>query len=144
MTFKKNLFMCPSRLYLLEGSLYLHPSCTPIWQVVGWGQFWWGEAKSWRWYRKTSTSARTTRWDTVSTFVYICTCCKLDTDRLLLKITLSGVVFTSNLFCTFHLFPPKSGGRWLFICHLNNRKLDKLTPHNTIPYHKGILQNLLW
>lgn len=53
-----------SRLCLLEESLYLHPSCTPTWRAVGWGQFWWGEAKSWRWSRRTSTSVHTIRWAT--------------------------------------------------------------------------------
>lgn len=55
---------CLSRLCLQEESIYLHPSCTPTWQGVGWGQFWWGEAKSWRWCRRTSTSVHTTRWVT--------------------------------------------------------------------------------
>ena len=54
--------VCLFRLCLQEESIYLRPSCTPTWRGVGCGRSWWGEAKSWRWCRKTSTSAHTTRW----------------------------------------------------------------------------------
>lgn len=57
-----SVFLLMSRLCLQEGSIYLHPSCTPTWRAVGWGQFWWGEAKSWRWSRRTSISVHTIRW----------------------------------------------------------------------------------
>lgn len=61
--------VCRLRLCLQEGSIYLRRSCTPTWRAVGWEQFWWGEAKSWRWCRKTSTSVRTTRWETAGLYL---------------------------------------------------------------------------
>lgn len=68
--------ICVYRLCLQEESIYLHPSCTPTWQGVGWGQFWWGEAKSWRWYKRTSTSVHTTRWATVNLILPRGTVCR--------------------------------------------------------------------
>lgn len=56
------LSACVSRLCHKEGSIYLHPSCTPTWRDVGWGRSWWGEAESWRWYKKTHTSVHIIRW----------------------------------------------------------------------------------
>lgn len=61
----KSASVCLSRLCPPEESIYLRRSSTPTSRGAGWGQLSWGEAKSWSWYRRTSTSVHTTKWASV-------------------------------------------------------------------------------
>lgn len=124
--------ICLSRLCLQEGSIYLRPSCTPTWRAVGWGQFWWGEAKSWRWCRRTSTLVHTTRWATAGLSLPRGTrgqrsifCARLE-KKGLLHVTLSFVplgpkLWLRNEVCLFlksfkidtcHIITIKSWNQW--------------------------------